>query len=66
MAIPAGSATRATAVAIVLLLLLPTAWTVLGGVVERLRPVAQWLDLSLTTELPLVAGILRIERRDIA
>ncbi|MDG4775063.1 ABC transporter permease [Solwaraspora sp. WMMD792] len=79
-----------TPVAIVLLLLLPTAWTVLGGVVERLRPVAQWLDLSLTTEpllspdvtagqwarlatsvavwvlLPLVAGMLRIERRDIA
>ncbi|WJK42700.1 ABC transporter permease [Solwaraspora sp. WMMA2056] len=79
-----------TPVAIVLLLLLPTVWTVLGGIVVRLRGVAEWLDLTLTTEplltaevtagqwarlatsvaawvlLPLVAGMLRIQRRDIA
>ena len=79
-----------TPVAIVLLLLLPTAWTVLGGIIERLRGVAQWLDLTLTTGplltpdvtagqwarlatsvavwvlVPLVAGMLRIQRRDLA
>lgn len=79
-----------TPVAIVLLLLLPTVWTVLGGIIERLRGAAQWLDLTLTTEplltpdvtagqwarlatsvavwvlVPLVAGMLRIQRRDIA
>ncbi|MFY1697994.1 ABC transporter permease [Solwaraspora sp. WMMA2101] len=79
-----------TPVAIVLLLLLPTVWTVLGGIVVRLRGVAEWLDLTLTTEplltaevtagqwarlatsvaawvlLPLVAGMLRIQCRDIA
>ncbi|MFY1636314.1 hypothetical protein ACN27F_24080 [Solwaraspora sp. WMMB335] len=79
-----------TPLAIVLLLLLPTAWTVVGGIVERLRTAAEWLDLTLTTEplrtadvaagqwarlgtsvalwvlVPLVAGALRIHRRDIA
>ncbi|WP_326551711.1 ABC transporter permease [Micromonospora sp. NBC_01813] len=79
-----------TPVAIVLLLLLPTVWTVLGSLIERLRDVAQWLDLTLTTEplltadvtagqwarlatsvavwvlVPLIAGMLRIQRRDIA
>jgi ABC-2 type transport system permease protein len=79
-----------TPVAIVLLLLLPTAWTVLGGIIERLRGVAQWLDLTLTTGplltpdvtagqwarlatsvavwvlVPLVAGMLRIQHRDVA
>jgi ABC-2 type transport system permease protein len=79
-----------TPVAIVLLLLLPTVWTVLGGLIEQLRGIAQWLDLTLTTEplltpdvtagqwarlatsvavwvlVPLIAGMLRIQRRDIA
>jgi ABC-2 type transport system permease protein len=40
-----------SALAIVLYFVLPTAWSVLGGLVSAIRAPAQWLDLSVTSGL---------------
>ncbi|WP_250446974.1 ABC transporter permease [Actinotalea sp. C106] len=50
-----GLALLSTPGAIVAYLALPTAWTVLGALVEGLRTPAEWLDIN-TTMLPLMAG----------
>jgi ABC-2 type transport system permease protein len=79
-----------SAVAIVVYLVLPTAWTVLGASISSLQKAASWLDTGVTTSalfephmtagdwarlgvsaavwvfLPLVVGLLRVERREIA
>jgi ABC-type transport system involved in multi-copper enzyme maturation permease subunit len=79
-----------SALAIVVYLVLPTAWTVLGATIESLQKAASWLDTGATTVtlfephmtagdwarlgvsaavwvlLPLVVGLLRVERREIA
>ncbi|MDG4764025.1 ABC transporter permease [Solwaraspora sp. WMMD406] len=89
MGLAFGMLLLSTPLAIVLLLLLPTAWSVVGGIVGGLRDVAEWLDLGLTMEplltpdvtagqwarlvvsvalwvlLPLLAGAVRIHRRDV-
>ncbi|MFY1690369.1 ABC transporter permease [Plantactinospora sp. WMMB782] len=39
---------QSTPLAIVLSLVLPIAWSILGGMVERLHRAAEWLDTSLT------------------
>ncbi|MGW4461276.1 ABC transporter permease [Micromonospora sp. NPDC004704] len=79
-----------TPLAIVLYLLLPTLWSILGEMISGLRRSAEWLDLSVTSVplttadvtsgqwgrlgvsvavwvlLPLVAGLIRIVRREVS
>ncbi|GAA1733940.1 ABC transporter permease [Luedemannella helvata] len=76
--------------AIVVYLILPTLWTILGATIRSLNTVAQWLDTTITTAplfepemtggqwarlgvsvavwalLPLVAGMIRINMREVA
>jgi ABC-type transport system involved in multi-copper enzyme maturation permease subunit len=46
-----------TPAAIVAYLVLPTVWSVLGGMVDWLKTTASWLDLTTTVQ-PLVAGTI--------
>lgn len=55
MGLAFGALLLNTPLAIVAYFLLPTAWTVLGGMVDWLATAAQWLDFSLTME-PMLAG----------
>ncbi|WP_433338169.1 ABC transporter permease [Spirillospora sp. CA-294931] len=78
-----------TPIAIVLYFLLPTLWTTLGEMVEKLNSVAGWLDTNRTLAklsepgitsgewarvgtsllvwmvIPLVAGVIRLNRREV-
>jgi ABC-2 type transport system permease protein len=85
-----GMLLQNSALAIVLYFVLPTVWSVLGGLIKALHTPAQWLDLSQTTEplmtdamtagawpklavsvgawivVPLVAGVVRLLRREVS
>ncbi|MEI2777108.1 MAG: ABC transporter permease [Tetrasphaera sp.] len=50
-----------TAVAIVASILLPTVWSIVSGLSERLNSVAAWLDLNRTIE-PMMSGTLTGEQ----
>lgn len=45
-----------TPAAIVTFFALPTVWSILGGMIESLEPVAKWLDMARTNE-PLFEGV---------
>lgn len=52
-----GLALQSSIVAIVAFLVLPTVWTVVGGLVSRLEPFIPWLDLGEATS-PLLEGAM--------
>ncbi len=56
-----GMLLRNTPAAIVLLFVLPTAWGILGGLVDWIGTAAQWLDLNVTMQ-PLFTGSLTGEQ----
>lgn len=56
-----GMLLRNTPAAIVVYTALPTAWAVLGGLLEQVRTAAQWLDLGQTTR-PLFNGPVTTEQ----
>ena len=61
MGIAFGLMLHSTPLAIVLSLVLPVAWSVLGELVTRLRSAAEWLDIGTTTAVlvePPAAGDL--------
>lgn len=49
-----------TPAAIVAYLALPTAWSILGGLISGLEPYAKWLDMGRTSE-PLLAGTMNTD-----
>lgn len=49
MGIAFGLLLQNTPLAIVLSLVLPIAWSMLGGLISRLRTAAEWMDTALTT-----------------
>ena len=56
MGIAFGMLLLNTPLAIVSYFVLPTVWTVLGGMVSGLATAAKWLDFSLTMA-PVLAGV---------